>query len=278
MTAAAERLGVTQSPVSQAIKKLENYVGTPLIERGSSGVTPTAAGRHLLPQVRVLVRDAASLAAATTRLSAASHDLGIGIVPSMPPGASHGLMERLHTRHTTQVTTGTSTELVEAVNAMELEVAVIEDPCPTGDLLRGQLHEIPRFFAGLGTKPSRWSALAKEPDAVLLDNTRSVSPAAADRLEDALFTLGLTLRTEQWSSLTDLSARLATPGTVALVSPELSGLWPSVPAPAALSQRLRCVVHPDRSTLEDGSDIRATVDRHLRAAVQSVQQPTEEPS
>ncbi|WP_301521006.1 LysR family transcriptional regulator [Corynebacterium sp.] len=49
MTAAADRLRVTQPPVSQAIKKLESHVGTPLIERSSSGVTPTAAGRHLPP-------------------------------------------------------------------------------------------------------------------------------------------------------------------------------------------------------------------------------------
>lgn len=268
MTAAADRLGVTQPPVSQAIKKLESHVGTPLIERSSSGVTPTAAGRHLLPQVRVLVRDAAALTAASSRLSAASDSLSVGIVSSMPPGISHGLMERLHDRHTTQVRIGTSDELVEAVDTMGLDVAVLEDPCPTGDLLRGQLHDASRVVAGLATKPPRWSVLSKDPEAVLLDNTRSASPAAADRLEDALFSLGLTLRTEQWRSLTELSARLANPAAIALVPTELSGLWPSVRAPAALSQRLRYVVHPDRSTLDDGSDIRAMVDRHLRSAVQ----------
>lgn len=176
-------------------------------------------------------------------------------------------MERLHSRHTVQVATGTSTELVEAANTMELDVAVVEDPCPTGDLLRGQLHEIPRFFAGLARKPSRWSALAQQPGAVLLDNTRSISPAAADRLEDALFSLGVTLRIEPWRSLTDLSARLADPGAVTLVPGEFRGLWPSVSAPAPLSQRLRCVEHPDRSTLEDGTDVRATVDKHLRGAL-----------
>lgn len=203
----------------------------------------------------------------SSRVSGEAQHLRVGLVSSTPASVCHGLTGRLHATGPVQTTVGTSAELVESVDTMDLDVAVVEDPCPTADLLRGQLHDIPRLFAGLETRPSRWAALSAVPDGVLLDNTRTVSPAAADRIEDALFALGIGLRTEPWGSLVDLSARLGTPGTVALVPADIAALWPSVPAPSSLSLRLRCVVHPDRPYTgggAEGSDLRATVDRHLR--------------
>jgi len=46
-SAAATRLAVTQSTVTQHIAKLERGVGTPLLLRGHSGVEVTAAGQDL---------------------------------------------------------------------------------------------------------------------------------------------------------------------------------------------------------------------------------------
>lgn len=270
MTAAADRLGVTQSPVSQAIKRLENHVGARLINRLPSGVTPTPEGRRLLPQVRVLVRDAAALAATASRISEGTQQLRLGLVSSMPVSLCHSLTAGLHGHCPVETTVGTSDQLVDAVSMMEIDVAVVEDPCPTADLLRGQLHDIPRLFAGLDARPTRWAALSDLPDGVLLDNTRTVSPAAADRLEDSLFALGIDLRPQSWDSPADFSSRLGAPGTVALVPPDLAALWPSVPAPRSLSMRLRCVVHPERTRAgneTEGIDLRATVDRMLRSRV-----------
>lgn len=263
MTAAAERLGVTQSPVSQAVRRLEKIAGTRLLDRGSAGVTPTAAARDLLPQARVLVRDARTLAATTSRVAERAGGPQLGIVESAPPGVIHHLVAGLSHRVAPVTTpvpcrTGTAAELIAAVGSGELDVAVVEDPCPTGDLRRGQLHEIPRVLAGVSQRPARWRALSGR---VLLDNTRTVSPAAADRLSDALFGLGLSLLTEPWSTPADLSARLGAGDALALVSPDLAALWPSVPAPGSLALRLRCV------TPQSGDDLRPVVDRLLREAV-----------
>jgi molybdate transport repressor ModE-like protein len=54
MTAAATRLGYTQSAVSQAVAALEKEAGTPLLERYARGVRPTAAGEVLVRHAAIL--------------------------------------------------------------------------------------------------------------------------------------------------------------------------------------------------------------------------------
>ncbi|MYW71067.1 LysR family transcriptional regulator, partial [Pseudonocardia sp. SID8383] len=58
---AAARLGMTQPPLSQGLRRLEARLGTSLFDRGPGGVSPTAAGRDLLPRARALIEDAAAL-------------------------------------------------------------------------------------------------------------------------------------------------------------------------------------------------------------------------
>jgi DNA-binding transcriptional LysR family regulator len=56
---AAERLHMTQPPLSRQIAGLESELGTELFERGPKGVTLTAAGRQLLVDAREVLRLAA---------------------------------------------------------------------------------------------------------------------------------------------------------------------------------------------------------------------------
>src|SRR3954449_12644020 len=54
-TRAGERVHRTQSTVSQQIKRLEDDVGQPLLDRTGKNVTPTEAGERLLSYARRLL-------------------------------------------------------------------------------------------------------------------------------------------------------------------------------------------------------------------------------
>jgi DNA-binding transcriptional LysR family regulator len=59
---AATALGHTQPALSQQLRKLESAVGRPLLNRSSSGVSPTRAGEELLPYAeRILALSAQAL-------------------------------------------------------------------------------------------------------------------------------------------------------------------------------------------------------------------------
>jgi DNA-binding transcriptional LysR family regulator len=53
---AAERLNMTQPPLSRQIRLLEHSVGVPLLERSSRAVTLTAAGKSFLPEATRILR------------------------------------------------------------------------------------------------------------------------------------------------------------------------------------------------------------------------------
>jgi DNA-binding transcriptional LysR family regulator len=72
---AAERLHMAQSPLSAAIRQLEQEIGAELLARGSRGVTMTAAGGVLLDRARRILEAVDGAITATRR--AASGELGV---------------------------------------------------------------------------------------------------------------------------------------------------------------------------------------------------------
>lgn len=263
VTAAADRLGVTQSPVSQGLKKLEDILGVELIKRTATGAIPTAAGRRLLPQARTLVRDAALLRQMADSAAPSDSQLRLGLASSIPAGIAYRLVTELDGA---QVSSGSDAELVAAVGDGQLDAAVLEDPAPTGELRRGQLHTIARVLVGVDKHPSTWSRLSGR---VLLDNTGAVSPAAAGRLADAFFTLGLSPVTEPYRDLAQLGGRLAAGDAMAVLpAGDCPGL-PAITLPEGFELRLRTVIAPRRPGEAQTSDHRDTVDRALRNAIRA---------
>src|SRR5258707_1794809 len=55
VSAAARRLHLSQSALSQTVQSLERQLGVQLLRRSSTGVTATEAGRILLREARALI-------------------------------------------------------------------------------------------------------------------------------------------------------------------------------------------------------------------------------
>ncbi|GHD01459.1 LysR family transcriptional regulator [Streptomyces violarus] len=93
---AAERLGITQPPLSRAIAHLERRVGVPLLERTTRQVTLTAAGEVFLTECRTIlaamdtaVRKARKAAAQRVTI-AARPGSGPGVLPALLAAAAGG--------------------------------------------------------------------------------------------------------------------------------------------------------------------------------------------
>ncbi|WP_157271211.1 LysR family transcriptional regulator [Azohydromonas aeria] len=86
-TRAAERLHISQPPLSRQIQDLEEELGTPLFERGARPLKLTEAGRFFYGQATRLLEQAAQATRATRRVARMERRLVIGFVASTMYGA-----------------------------------------------------------------------------------------------------------------------------------------------------------------------------------------------
>ncbi len=91
MTRAAAELGLTQSAVSHRLRKLEDFVGTPLLNRSSKMLTTTAAGAALAEGLDALLDEMSELRA-RSRAAVTPATLKVGLGSAL---ADHWLVRRL---------------------------------------------------------------------------------------------------------------------------------------------------------------------------------------
>jgi DNA-binding transcriptional LysR family regulator len=89
---AAERLHMTQPPLSRQIQQLESELGVQLIDRSSRSVTLTAAGAAFLPDARRIVHMSESAVLTVRRVPAG--DLGT-VVVGFTGASAHAILPRL---------------------------------------------------------------------------------------------------------------------------------------------------------------------------------------
>lgn len=96
MTVAARRLGLTQSAVSQAVRQLEELLGSILVDRSQRPLALSATGLVLRHHAERLVEDADALTNAVRGASSAKlPELRLGVVDSFASTAGPGLMKAL---------------------------------------------------------------------------------------------------------------------------------------------------------------------------------------
>ncbi|MBP0590612.1 LysR family transcriptional regulator [Paraburkholderia sp. LEh10] len=86
-TRAAERLNMTQPPLSRQIQQIEDSVGLALFERGARPLKLTEAGRVFYAQAKRLIEESDELLPLTRRLAQLAERIVIGFVPSTLYGA-----------------------------------------------------------------------------------------------------------------------------------------------------------------------------------------------
>jgi DNA-binding transcriptional LysR family regulator len=179
---AAERLQMSQPPLSQAIAQLERQLGVTLLNRSTRSVTLTHVGQVCLEHCRRLVRSGEQAVSATQ--SAAHGDLGllqIGAVASAFVRVLPRVFETFRTRHPlvdVQAQEIDSHEAGDLLLTRVLDVAVVRQQggppgCVTTPLLRDQLVAAlpttpgaaqPLNLAGLADSPWVWITRELSPD------------------------------------------------------------------------------------------------------------------
>jgi DNA-binding transcriptional LysR family regulator len=135
---AAERLNLTQSTISQQIKRLELEAKRPLFRRTTRSVALTDDGEMLLGDARRLLQleEAARLRMAAPRLSGT---VRLGVVEEVAGGSLPSALGRfaaLHPGVKLEVQISVSAELIELLNAGRLDVVFAKRPLGTS---RGRL-------------------------------------------------------------------------------------------------------------------------------------------
>lgn len=141
MTAAARRLGLSQSAVSQAIRQLEESIGAVLIDRDRRPLALTAAGGALRQRGATLVSEAETLYKAVREQAAGEAQmLRIGMVDSFAATIGPSLIKRLWSAAVhLHVASGLSPGLGDALVERRLDMIVTTDPPDTTPLERNRL-------------------------------------------------------------------------------------------------------------------------------------------
>lgn len=135
---AAERLNMTQPPLSRQIQLLEHHVGVALLDRNSRGVRLTAAGRAFLPDAARILR-LSEEAVFTARRAAKGEQgsLSIGFTSASGYGLLPEVVRRLRERLpgvALNLKEIVSTMQVEALNAGTLDLGIMRPHAINGEL------------------------------------------------------------------------------------------------------------------------------------------------
>lgn len=133
LSAAARRLHLSQSALSQTVRSLERQLGAQVLLRSSTGVATTETGAILLREARALFAQYEQLVAAVAGRAAATPDtLRLGIPLELPAGLLPGVLAHVSAAFPLtriEVMHASSAEQLAALDAGQLDVALARQ-CP----------------------------------------------------------------------------------------------------------------------------------------------------
>ena len=161
MRRAAERLFMTQPPLSRHMKRLEEMLGVTLFTRHSKGLTLTSQGQAVLRIVRPVLQaqDAAgkSLLALGQRTAKAGAAIAIGLSTAFEQGVFAGFVQHMQAQWhgPVQFVRHSSPQLARAVRQGRLDAALVALPLDAPGL---RVSPLPYAEPLLAAVPESWAA------------------------------------------------------------------------------------------------------------------------
>ncbi|MFD0020561.1 LysR family transcriptional regulator [Streptomyces sp. NPDC058382] len=185
--AAAQRVGMTQPPLSQGLRRMEALLGVRLFDR-ERGVFLTEEGALLLPHARRALAAFAELRETGARERADGRRLRIGLAPEVPAPLAAEVAAapvRAGERARTGMVTAPTATLLADLAAGRVDIAVIRHPSVLHGLAAGRVILLPTWVlapAGAGRAVPTRLPVAVRP--------RAEAPAAHDLFIDTLASRG----------------------------------------------------------------------------------------
>lgn len=148
---AAERLYMTQPPLSQNIRRLEAELDVPLLVRNTRSVRLTAAGEELKRRITILEREMAATRMAVSRVHRGEQGhLSIGLTPSAAYSAFSPCLYAFRQAYpdvSVEVAEMNSSEMPDALRRGRLDMALMRPPFADEALRPERVLAEPLVFA-----------------------------------------------------------------------------------------------------------------------------------
>mgnify|MGYP000029435406 CR=1 FL=1 len=132
LTAAAQALNLSQSALSTQLRQLEDRLGSALFERRGRKLHLTEAGRIALDHAETIFRTAEDLTATLTQSTRRQQPLRVGALATLSRNFQIQFLRPLlgDPERQVQLRSGSQDELLEALEALELDVVLTNQPPP----------------------------------------------------------------------------------------------------------------------------------------------------
>ncbi|CAM3700876.1 LysR family transcriptional regulator [Bordetella flabilis] len=179
---AAQRLHISQPPLSQSIRRLEETLGVTLLIRSTRSVRLTAAGAELYRHVQKLAQDADAMVRAVRQ--AEQGEIGqliIGLTPSAAYSNLSDVLYAFRKRYPTvqlDLREMNSNAMPEALHQRHLDLALLRPPFADPDLSPQRVYQEPMLVAMRKDHPlaaKRWVSMATVLDHELIGYSRQHS-------------------------------------------------------------------------------------------------------